>query len=174
MQIANIEKLAKNVIKITLTGDQIHFITDGNKGATIILNTDIKLNRIATSRQANITMKTTNEKAVTVQNEGISASPINIVAPTGIITLNSVTNTINGQTAVSMESNQEEVKLERKTQKQVATYTNTIINNSNTSVSNVKIIGTIPTKGDKFRFNNKFKICFCNIIFRRCKYKRIL
>lgn len=150
MEITKIEIINNHIIKIGLTGEQTQFITDGNKGITIILNTDLNLNKTATNKQTQVIMKVTNEKMIDLENEGISSVNTNIVAPTGVIALNSVTNKLTGKTATSLESKQEEVELERNMQSQIATYKQTIINNTNNTISNVKVIGTIPTKQDKY------------------------
>lgn len=150
MEITKIEIVDNHIIRIGLTGEQTQFITDGNKGITVILNTDLKLRRTATNKQTKVTMKVTNQKMIALENEGISSANTNIVAPTGVIALNSVTNAKTGKTATSLESKQEQVELERNMQSQIATYKQTIINNTNGTISNVRIIGTIPTKQDKY------------------------
>ena len=148
IQIADAHIENGRIIKVSLAGEQTNFITDGNKGITLIFNTNLSINKQAVSKETEATLKVTNEKAVLLENEGISSAKVNILAPTGVITLNSVTNTKTGESATSLESNKEEVALERKTEKQIATYTNTIINNNQTTISNIKILGNIPHKGD--------------------------
>lgn len=150
MEITKIEIVDNHIIRLGLTGEQTEFITDGNKGITVILNTDLKLKKTATNKQTKVTMKVTNQKMIALENEGISNTNVNIVAPTGVIALNSVINTKTGETAISLESKQEQVELERNMQSQIATYKQTIINNTNGTISNVRIIGTIPTKQDKY------------------------
>lgn len=153
MKITKIEIVNNHIIRIGLTGEQTEFITDGNKGITVILNTDLKLRRTATNKQTKVTMKVTNQKMITLENEGISNTNINIVAPTGIIALNSVTNAKTGETATSLESKEEQGSLQRNTASQIAIYTQTVINNTSNTISNAKIIGTIPTNGDKLGSN---------------------
>lgn len=153
MEITKIEIVNNRVIRMALTGEQTQFITDGNKGITVILNTDLSLSKTATNKQTKAIMKITNEKMISMENEGISTSNINIVAPTGVIALNSVTNAKTGEAGTSLESKKEEISLQRNVESQIAAYTQTVINNTNSSISNVKIIGTIPTKEDKYGSN---------------------
>lgn len=153
MEITKIEIVDNHIIRLGVTGEQTQFITDGNKGITVILNTDLKLRRTATNKQTQVTMKVTNQKMITLENEGISNTNINIVAPTGIIALNSVTNAKTGETATSLESKEEQGSLQRNTASQIAIYTQTVINNTSNTISNAKIIGTIPTNGDKLGSN---------------------
>lgn len=163
MEIASLEIVDNNIIRLVLSGEQTNFITDGNKGITIILNVDLTLNRTSPSREAQTTMKVTNEKAVTIENDGISVAQTNIVAPTGIIALNSVSNTKTGEMVTSLEKDEEGLTIERNTAKQIATYTDTIINNNEVTISNVKIIGNIPTENDSMGSTLNAKIA-SNII----------
>ena len=140
---------ANRIINVALTGEQTKYVTDGNSGIVLIINADIILNRTAASRETVATMKITNEKAIKLENEGISTTPLNIVAPKGVITLNSVTNIKTGKTATSID-NKEEISLERETEKQTATYTGTIINNNETVLNNISIEGNIPYVGDEY------------------------
>ena len=153
MEITKLEIVNSHIIKIQLTGEQTTYVTDGNKGITIILNTDLSLNRLVASKKSQITMKVTNQKAINMENEGISSAQVNIVAPVGVIALNSVTNTKTGEIATSLESQKGEGNLQRNVESQIVTYTQTIINNNQTAISKAKIIGTIPSSLDKYNSN---------------------
>lgn len=148
LQIANTTVEAGRIINIALTGEQTQFITDNNKGITIIVNTDITLKKAATSKETQITMNYTNEKAINLENAGVTTTPLNIVAPVGVIAINSVTNTSTGETATSIGSNKEEIELKRNAEKTTATYNQTIINNESEPVTGMKILGRIGTEGD--------------------------
>ena len=95
-------------------------------------------------------MNITNEKAISLENEGVSATPLNIVAPKGVITLNSAKNTLTGEAGTSSGENKKEIELQRKAKEQIVQYTNTVINNNGGTIANLKILGTIPSKGDKY------------------------
>lgn len=54
-------------------------------------------------------MNYTNEKAINLENAGVTTTPLNIVAPVGVIAINSVTNTSTGETATSIGSNKKKL-----------------------------------------------------------------
>lgn len=143
---SNVE--AGRIINLILTGEQTQYITDNNKGITIIINTDITVKKAATSKETQIKMNYTNEKAINLENAGVATSTLNIVAPVGVIALNSVTNTQTGETATSLGSEKKEVSLQRNTQKTTAKYTQTVINNESEPINGMKIIGRIGSEGD--------------------------
>ena len=149
-QISSIGIEANRILHIALAGEQTQYVTDNNKGITIIINADINVRKTATSSEKQITMNITNEKAISLENEGVSATTLNIVAPKGVITLNSAKNTLTGEAGTSSGENKKEIELQRKAKQQIAQYTNTVINNNGGTISNLKILGTIPSKGDKY------------------------
>lgn len=150
MEVSNINIESGRIINLQLTGEQTNFVTDGNKGITIIINTDITLFKTAASKETQVTMKYSNEKAIRLENDGITSTPVNISAPVGVIALNSIENSVNGEAAVSLESQEKEISLERNSSEQIVKYTNTIINNNNDSISNIKILGNIPFENDNY------------------------
>lgn len=149
-QISAIGIESNRILHIALAGEQTQYITDNNKGITVIINADINVRKTATSAEKQVTMNITNEKAISLENEGVSATPLNIVAPKGVITLNSAKNTLTGEAGTSLGENQKEIELQRKAKEQIVQYTNTVINNNGGTISNLKILGTIPSKGDKY------------------------
>lgn len=149
-QISAIGIESNRILHIVLAGEQTQYITDNNKGITVIINADINVRKTATSAEKQVTMNITNEKAISLENEGVSSTPLNIVAPKGVITLNSAKNTLTGEAGTSLGENKKEIELQRKAKEQIVQYTNTVINNNGGTISNLKILGTIPSKGDKY------------------------
>ena len=149
-QISAIGIESNRILHIALAGEQTQYITDNNKGITVIINADINVRKTATTAEKQIIMNITNEKAISLENEGVSATPLNIVAPKGVITLNSAKNTLTGEAGTSLGENKKEIELQRKAKEQIVQYTNTVINNNGGTISNLKILGTIPSKGDKY------------------------
>lgn len=149
-QISSIGIESNRILHIALEGEQTQYITDNNKGITVIINADINVRKTATTAEKQIIMNITNEKAISLENEGVSATPLNIVAPKGVITLNSAKNTLTGEAGTSSGENKKEIELQRKAKEQIVQYTNTVINNNGGTISNLKILGTIPSKGDKY------------------------
>lgn len=149
-QISSIGIESNRILHIALAGEQTQYITDNNKGITVIIKADINVRKTATSAEKQVTMNITNEKAISLENEGVSSTPLNIVAPKGVITLNSAKNTLTGEAGTSLGENKKEIELQRKAKEQIVQYTNTVINNNGGTISNLKILGTIPSKGDKY------------------------
>ena len=148
MEVSNINIESGRIINIQLTGEQTQYVTNQAEGITIIINTDISLLKTASSKETQVTMQYSNEKAISLENDGITSTPVSISAPVGIIALNSVTNTSTGEKATSLGSNKGKVALQRNSATTTATYTQTIINNENEPVNGMKILGRIGTEGD--------------------------
>ena len=148
LKVATINIENGRIINLGLEGNQTQYVTNNNQGITIIINTDITVNKIATTKETQITMNYSNQKAINIENGGTTVAPLNIVAPSGVIALNSVTNKTTGETATSLGSEKEEVKLERNTKSTTAKYTQTVINNENETISGMKILGRIGSEGD--------------------------
>lgn len=148
LKVATINIENGRIINLALEGNQTQYVTNNNQGITIIINTDITVNKTATTKETQVTMNYSNQKAINLENGGTTVAPVNIVAPVGLIALNSVTNSATGETATSLGSEKEEIKLERNTNATTAKYTQTIINNENETINGMKILGRIGTQGD--------------------------
>lgn len=146
----NTNAAGNKVIRVVMEGEQNRFVTDISQGINIIINTDLGLNKLAASVEKEIRMKVVNEKAILYQNDGISTTKVNIVAPTGIVTLNSLSNYNNqNETAVSLSSKEQVGELEIQTVSKIATIEQTIINNEGMEIQNPKILGRVPFNGNK-------------------------
>lgn len=148
LKVATINIENGRIINLSLEGNQTQYVTNNNQGITIIINTDITVNKTATTKETQVTMNYSNQKAIKLENGGTTVTPVNIVAPVGLIALNSVTNSATGETATSLGSEKEEIKLERNTKSTTAKYTQTVINNENETINGMKILGRIGTQGD--------------------------
>ena len=148
LKVATINIENGRIINLSLKGNQTQYVTNNNQGITIIINTDITVNKTATTKETQVTMNYSNQKAINLENGGTTVAPVNIVAPVGLIALNTVTNETTGETATSLGSEKEEIKLERNTKSATAKYTQTVINNENETINGMKILGRIGTQGD--------------------------
>lgn len=149
LQISEISVIDNRIIKISLQGEQTSYIEKANEGITVIVNGNITLDKYATTRNTECILNFTNEKAVSLDKDGKISKELNIVAPTGVITSNTVSNTKTGEQATSFRDETEEANLEMNVSKVIATYKETIINNESETINNLKIYGKIPTKGDE-------------------------
>ena len=123
LKVATINIENGRIINLGLEGNQTQYVTNNNQGITIIINTDITVNKTATTKETQVTMNYSNQKAINLENGGTTVVPVNIVAPVGLIALNTVTNETTGETATSLGSEKEEIKLERNTKSTTAKYT---------------------------------------------------
>ena len=137
----------KQAVLVELVGEQKEHKEVGVEGTVINIKADIKLNRTATSKQDTIKMTYTNGKAISYENgaeNGIKEEPIEIVSPTGLITTNNIETldieTIGEEKGVSKE-------IEIGSEEKVLNVNSEIINNNETAVNDVKILGTFGTEG---------------------------
>jgi len=140
-------KDSKIVVNISLKGEQTAYKNSGIEGTTIVINADLKLNNKATSKEDNFKMTYTNEKANTYKDgkaQGEEIKSISIVSPKGLITTNNIEelgietvgeeNIVNKTLAKAKEAQQITVKSE-------------IINNNDTQIADVKVLGDFGTDG---------------------------
>ena len=130
------------VIEVSLAGEQTKH-QDGNvEGATLIINTNLSLNKKATNSNENVLMTCTNQNTGSILEIG---QPIEIVSPRGMVTINSIEDynmsvigeeeTKTSKLTLGTEAKETEVKIE-------------VINNNEGTIKNVKIVGDFPTKND--------------------------
>ena len=140
-------KLINKTIDIQLEGVQTEYKGKAIEGATILMNMNLVTNKKQKNADKQISVTYTNENVVNYKNgetTGSVAQDIKIVSYAGVITTNSIKEY--GIETINNEGNQEE-KLALGVESKTATVTSEIINNNETSISNVKILGTLPTKG---------------------------
>lgn len=137
-------------IRVVLEGEQTEFIQNNvNKGINVILNTDMTLDRLETTSKEQFVMKYSNEKAVSLADEGIVTKEVNVVAPTGLITLNTIENYNEKQEKVNAIDKDETGKLEIMAAAKTAKVTMQVINNNGTSINNPKLLVRVPFSGNK-------------------------
>ena len=102
-----------------------------------------KIKMYYTNENTNLYDKTENKIGITETN-------INLVAPTGVVTANGVKDYADGEKAIlSMSGDTQVGKIAVGVDEKVATINGLILNNNNNSISNVKILGRLPFKGNK-------------------------
>ena len=145
-------EFGKKIIKVKLIGTQVEY-TPGllNNGTTINLLTKIKLNRLTTNKESNIKFKYTNEinSKLAYENEGKECVdiPIKFVSKFGLLRVLSLENQITKEVAESYDIDVTELKLEKDAVNQVIKYKGAIVNNFEDTLTNVQIVGRIPTEG---------------------------
>ncbi len=131
------------VLTIKLQGEQTRYSESAIEGPTIIINATLKLNRRSATKDAQIAMKYENEKANSYVNNGVTSVPIKIVAPTDVTTITTVPQL--GIEEIGQDKSAE-VMLKRGQEEKEITPQIEIINNKENTISDVKILGTFPTK----------------------------
>lgn len=146
----------KSSITIQLTGEDTKYSQDEiSKGANLVINTNMTLNKLSASKEENMEVYVTNENAVnyTGTDELIytkAETLLKAVAPTGIITTNIIEGFNENSDVVTSFNGIEEIgKLETKTEAKNATVRMDIINNYSNKLNNVSILGRIPVEGNK-------------------------
>lgn len=129
-------------IVIKLAGTQTKYSLESSyKGANIVVNADITVNKLTPSKQDQITMQIKSNGEET-QNE----VKVNYVAPVGLVTVNEISNFAVGASLMAI-ANDVEGTLEIQTQSKIATAKIQVINNYDNKIENVKILGRTLVKG---------------------------
>ena len=143
-----------NTIKLKLEGTQTEYsLQSTSKGTVIRLVLNLKLNNLSPSKQTNIVLSYTNDNDIytTETRERITNTvnvPVNVVAPTGFVTTQSITG-YNGEETVTAQENEAIGKLPVLDKEKIATISGTIVNNLGKDAEGLKVLGRIPFKGNK-------------------------
>lgn len=139
-------RLQGNVISMELAGEQTAYKETSINGATIIITANLTTSKKQKNVDGQITLEYTNENAVHYANDqsnGIEAKDITITSYASVITTNQIAeynieviNNEGGNTAT----------LPIKAENKQFTVSSEIINNEQTTIKNVKILGTYPTE----------------------------
>ncbi len=135
-----------NTIDIQLQGEQTKYKNTAIEGVTIIIVADLATDKRQTNADVQFTLQYENQKAIHYPenaNTGIMKLPAQIVSYAGLITTNKIAEY--GIESVNNEGNKT-AKLELSAQEKTATISAQIINNHETAVTGVAILGTFPTK----------------------------
>ena len=140
----------KKVIRISLEGEQTKYAIDISEGMSIIVKTDMTLDKKSGSSEETVKLRYSNEKAIGYDNGGEAEGKVRIEAPTGVVAINSIEGyNAEGETATSLSSKEQVGELEILTDKKEATMTIDVINNYEKDIENPSILGRIPYEGNK-------------------------
>ena len=137
------------IIEITIEGTQTsNTINSAIEGALVTVIADLDLTKDAITKQDVAKISVTN-KGTTVTEE----QPLNIVAPTGLVTLTTID--INGNQETSISGQEGAGKIDVNSGATNATIKLTAINNYQNKLQNIQILGRIPFAGNKEITSNK-------------------
>ncbi len=139
------------VINIILEGTQSDYTLDAEyKGTIILLNADITVKTLTPSNENKIEMIYINENDVVKEKQGKVETKVNFVAPTGVVSANAIANYAeNSKEVMSISDKTEEVQIETYSDKKVATVTGTVVNNYGNKITDLKILGRLPSKDNR-------------------------
>lgn len=142
-----INENGNKVIRITLEGEQTKFNDILSvEGTTLIIVANITVDKTAPSITEKMNVRVTNNNGEVAE----TSSNITYMAPTGIITLNSISGYNNEQNELTSMSGEEEIgKIDVAAKSRVATEKITIINNNDYTCGDVAILGRTPVEGNK-------------------------
>ena len=140
-------------IRIELEGTQTKYdIGTVTNGAVISMTADIVVGELTPSSEAVVKMHYTNENKNVYENTnngiGYAEAKINFVAPTGLVTVNSIS-TQQGDVTTSIGDQTNIGKIDSYTESKNATVEGRIINNLGNAASGISILGRIPYTGNK-------------------------
>lgn len=133
-----VEQAGLKTILVDISGTQTKYNDDVTNGVNVVIYADIALNKNTPSGEDVIIMA--------VNSKEVSAE-VNIVAPYGIVAVNEISGYAeNSETITVVDDETATVKLDAYSQSRVAKIKGNIINNYNNSISDVSILGRIPTQ----------------------------
>ena len=143
-------------INLKLDGIQTKYSSQStSKGTVIRLVLDLTLNNLSPSKQTNISLSYTNDNdnylnIAKKANANINTVelPVNVVAPTGFVTTQSIEG-YNGEEIVTAQEEEAIGKLPVLSESKTVTISGTIVNNLGKDAEGLKILGRIPFKGNK-------------------------
>lgn len=135
------------VITIQLQGTQTKFNDILSvEGTTLIIGANITVGKTAPSITQKMKVRVLDDKKEIVE----TSSNITYMAPTGIITLNTISGYNDEQIALTSMSGEEETgKIEIGAKSRIATETISVINNYDYTCGNILILGRTPHEGNK-------------------------
>lgn len=133
-------------IEIQLHGTQTKYNNFAAKGATVVISTDITLDNLTPSTDTQIGLLVEDGDGTSVE----SSKAIQYVAPTGVVTTNTVSGYKDGaQDVMSISGEQKEALIPTASAAQTPTFTMNVINNYDATLKDIVVLGRIPFAGNK-------------------------
>lgn len=136
------EEQGKKVLEFKLDGTQEQYEGEAVDGTTILVYADVTLDNTQTNAVENIVLNYTNENAVTYADEGTQETQVDITSNSDFIITNDLPY-YDIETVGEQEENQ--ILLDTNSEGVNTTVNFKIANNEEVAVSNVQILGKLPT-----------------------------
>ena len=128
-------------ITVELAGKQTNYKEPGIEGAILVINASVNVNKKSATQDSKIIMTCVNkEETVSYENDIRVVAPKDMTAIQNISELGVETIGEEENTSVKLEKGQEAKELETQIE---------VINNNENAVSNVKVLGTFPTRNSE-------------------------
>ncbi len=143
------------IIRIELIGTQKSYsLNDITNGTNILINTDITIDELTPNKKESITLNYKNEDVTVYElsnyNYGISKEDIEYIAPSGLVSINTISNyDRNNSKVTSIEQGVVTGKLEIYSDSKISKMDILVMNNNENKVKDIEILGRIPFKGNK-------------------------
>lgn len=135
-------------ITIKLNGTQTKYNNVAAKGATVVVTADIKLNQLTptTNTQIEAIVVNGNTEKTTVT----TSTNIKYVAPTGVVTTNSMSGYNGGsEELIAISGEPKEALIQTATDAKTVTYKMNVINNYSNTLDNIVVLGRTSFAGNK-------------------------
>lgn len=150
LESANLKDNRELIIK--LSGEETNYKLGIQEGTKILIPAVIKLKNTVSTKECNVQMTYTNELAqhteYSVQNKDCINIPFNITARSGLITVSSLSGYNKNDSQMSLDENTVTGQLEINSDAKTASVNTTIVNNYESEISNVRILGKVPFAGN--------------------------
>lgn len=135
-------------IVTTLSGKQTKYNNVAAKGATLSFIADITLNKLTPTTQTQIGLVVNNGDEA--QTQTTASYNISYIAPTGVVTTNSMANYMqDGQQLMSISGEEQKALIPTLAGAQNPIFTMNVINNYSNDLSNIVVLGRTPFEGNK-------------------------
>lgn len=133
----------ETVINLSLQGEQLTFENTVNKGIQIAIIADIQIDKSTPSKEIQMTMNYTNDNGN--EKSYTKTTPIKLKSKYGVLTVNKLSNyNLKEESVENIDNSISTAKLDINSNKKIANKTISIVNNYETDITNVSIIGIIP------------------------------
>lgn len=132
-------------LEFKLKGTQTKYNNAAAKGATVVLTTDITLNKLTPTTNTQITAEVTNGDS-TVTNV---STDVKYIAPSGVVTTNSMTGYNGDEKIEVINGESQKALIPTKAEQKEVTYTMNVINNYENTLDHVVVLGRTPFKDNK-------------------------
>ena len=138
--------LKNKTIELILSGEQTKYKEEAIEGAIIIINADLTTSTKIPNSTEQVKLTYTNINAINYKDDGdigVAQKDINIVSNAGVVTTNQISDY--GIDVINNEGTKS-AKLAISSDEKNITIQKKIVNNKENKISNVKILGILPTK----------------------------